>query len=140
MTSIDERLEPGEEIVYQARVHGFSYIVAVAYLLTIMTPGKLSGLATTRVVLTNKRVIGKSGALMQERVDLAYKDIDLVKSRQGILGKIFDYGTLVIVDKNGKRTKFHGISEPLDVQLQIEEAIEMAVLGRKLSQVKMDKF
>jgi hypothetical protein len=140
MAYIEERLEPGETIVYKARVHRLSYIVAIVYFAIMMTPGKFSGLASTRLALTNKRIIGKTGMLMRSSIDIPYKDVYTVTTQQGILGKLFDYGTLIVSGKNGDKVKFKGISEPIDVKIQIDEAVEMAVLGRKLSQVVMDKW
>ncbi len=48
-------LEPGEYIIHQARIHPCAYISALLYFALLMTPGRLTGLASTRLAVTNKR-------------------------------------------------------------------------------------
>jgi len=105
-----------------------------------MMPGRFSGLATTKLALTNKRVLGKTGLLRQKTLAIAYTDVETAHVQRGLLGTLFDYGSVTIVTKDGSRVKFRGIAEPLDVQMQIEEEAEMVTLGRKLSQVVIGKW
>jgi len=135
--SLSITLEPGERIVYKARVRWVAYIYPLILLLSMLAFRQLTRLSTTELILTDKRLLGKVG---MQRIALPYADIGVVRSRQGLLGKLFDYGRVVIVGNDGKRTVFRGIVEPLDVRLQIEEAIEMAVLGRNLSRVELKNW
>ena len=133
MSYIDNLLEPGETIRTRAHVHRISYIGALILLAALMTPGRLSGLASTELALTEKRVIGKTGLIRRKKISLYYKDIEIARVSQGILGRLFDYGSLTISGKDGSRITFKGIAWPLDLQQQIEEAVEVAVLGHKLA-------
>ena len=138
MAYIEANLEPGERIVCKARVHRIAYVYPIILLLGAMAFRGVTRLASTELALTDKRVIGKVG--MGKRMDLAYSAVESVRVKRGLLGMLFDYGDIIITGNDGRKTKFRGICEPLDLQIQIDEGIEMAVLGRKLSQTVMEKF
>jgi len=134
MSYIETQLDPGERIVYRVRTRWTAYIWAIALLVGLMAFGRFTGLVTTELALTDKRVIGKTGLIRRKYVDLPYAAIAVARAQRGLFGILFDYGALTIVGNDGSRVKFLGLAEPLDIQIQIEEAVEMAVLGRKLSQ------
>jgi uncharacterized membrane protein YdbT with pleckstrin-like domain len=101
-----------------------------------MLPFGLMRLAGTELALTNKRIIGKTG---RTTIALPHAKIQHISVRQGILGHILGYGTVVITGKDGSEAKFKGIVWPLIFQQEVDEAIEMAVLGRKLSDYGMEE-
>lgn len=129
----DVKLLPGEEIVWEARIAWVAYIYAIVMFLALLVMRDLSSLATTRLTLTNKRVIGSRGLVYSKMLDVSYDQIASVHVARGLFGTIFDFGTVTILTKNGRKFACHSIAEPLYVQMQIEEAIEIAVLGYKLS-------
>lgn len=139
MAYIESMLKPGERIIYRARVGWAAHATQLALLCTIMSLG-IFKLLRTRLALTDKRVIGETGFFNHKHLALEYAQVELVRMQQGVLGKLFNYGSVTIIGKDGGKVKFPGIAWPLDVQMQIEEANEMAVLGRKLSQTVMEKF
>ncbi len=140
MSFIENNLQPGEHIVYQARIRKLAYVYPLLLLAGLLMFGRFTGLATTELALTDKRVLGKLGMVYRKRLDLPHAAVAIVRVRQGLLGKLFDYGSVTIAGNDGSRILFRGIAEPFDVQMQIEEAVEMAVLGRKLSQEVMKKW
>lgn len=107
-------------------------------LIVLLVPGKISN--TTALILTDKRVISSSGLIRRKITTLPYNTIDMAKAKQGLLGGLLDYGALTIIGKDDVRLRFKGIAEPFFVQMQIEEAVEMATIGKKLSQIVMGKF
>jgi|GEM_PF-6850180 len=96
-------------------------------------PSRITGLASTELALTNKRIIGRVGMFRRRKLSLPHRAIELVKSQRGLLGMMFNYGTLIILGRDGTRIKFRGIAHPLDMELQCNEAAEIATLGRSLS-------
>jgi uncharacterized membrane protein YdbT with pleckstrin-like domain len=132
-------LEPGERITCAFRVHWCAYIPALAFVGLLMTPGPITGLVTTRLALTNKRVLAQAGFFRQKTLTLPHKDIETVKVRQGFIGMLFDYGDLILTGHN-QRIRLRGIAEPFDALIQINEANELATLGRKLSQTPLAKW
>jgi hypothetical protein len=127
MSYIEDNLEFGEEVVVRARIHWFAYIGAIFYCVLLFMPSRLSGLATTSLALTNKRLIGKTGMIMRKEIAVKFADIETARVQQG---------ALIITAKGGIRIVFKGIANPRGLQQKIEEAIEIAVLGRRLPQFK----
>lgn len=51
---------------------------------------------TTKLIITNKRVSGKTGLINTNELDSPLNKINGVQVRQGLFGKIFNYGTVSI--------------------------------------------
>lgn len=51
---------------------------------------------TTKLIITNKRVNGKTGLINTNELDSPLNKINGVQVRQGFFGKIFNYGTISI--------------------------------------------
>lgn len=133
-------LAPDEQIIRKVRVSKIACFNALALFAALMATGKLGSLFTTDLALTNKRVIGKRGLFIKRNVDVPYSEVAGVKVKRGLLGGLFDYGSLIIQAKDGGRTIFYGIAEPHDIQLQIQELSETAVLGYTLAQYTQVRF
>jgi uncharacterized membrane protein YdbT with pleckstrin-like domain len=127
-------------VLCRAKICLLAYLYAVLIFALAMTPGAFTRLATTELALTTKRVIGKKGLFRRKTIDINLANIQVAHVRQGLLGKLFNYGAITIGGKDGSRMVFHGIVEPVDFQIQLQEAVEMAVLGHKLSQATMEKW
>jgi len=64
---------------------------------------------------------------------IAHAKIEGVSVEQGLLGRFLDYGSVTIRSRDGSKVKFKGIVWPLIFQQEADEAVEIAVLGKKLS-------
>ena len=95
-------------------------------------PGRIVGLVTTELALTNKRILGRVGMFRRKKIVLSHKDIELVVAQRGLIGLLFNYGAVTISGKSGVRVKFRGISKPHDMEQRIDKSTEIAVLGRAL--------
>ncbi len=51
---------------------------------------------TTKLIITNKRVNGQTGLINTNELDSPLNKINGVQVRQGLFGKIFNYGTICI--------------------------------------------
>ena len=51
---------------------------------------------TTELAVTNKRVIAKSGIVRRNVIDVANTKIEGVTYHQGIIGRIFGYGSILV--------------------------------------------
>lgn len=127
------KLSLGEQVICEARVSRVAYVFSFLWLILLLAVGGFSGLITTKFVVTNKRVRGTRGAIRRKTIDVALAEISTVRVQRGLTGKIFDYGTLTVMTRAGDQHVFKGISAPLYVKQEIEEAIEVSVLGHKLS-------
>jgi len=132
MSYIKQILEPGEEITCQAGTCWIAYLTALAIFACTFHPAPLLRLISTELALTNKRLIGKTGILGKSHIAIAHAKIESISVRQTGLGKFLDYGQVIIRGKDGSKTVFKGIRWPLILQMEVDEAIEIAVLGRRL--------
>lgn len=68
---------------------------------------------TTELAFTNKRVIAKFGFISRYTVELNIAKVESIQVEQGILGRIFNYGTLVISGAGNPQAPIIGISKPM---------------------------
>jgi len=68
---------------------------------------------TTELAFTNKRVIAKSGFIRRQTVELNLVKVESLQVNQGIVGRIFNFGTLVISGAGNPQAPIKGISNPM---------------------------
>lgn len=68
---------------------------------------------TTELVITNKRVIAKFGLIARSTVELKIERIESVQVVQGIFGRIFNFGSLIISGGGAPQAPISGINDPL---------------------------
>lgn len=109
---VDSALLPNEQIISEARPHWAMFVApaSVVVLGAMMSdPGGIIVIAgllwgvfrllvflTTEMVLTNKRVIAKSGIIRRNVIDVSNTKIEGVTYHQGIIGRIFGYGSVLV--------------------------------------------
>lgn len=84
---------------------------------------------TTELAITNKRVIAKFGFVSRRTVEINLNKVESIQVDQGLLGRIFDFGTLVISGAGEPQATIPGISEPIRFRKAFVEAQE-AAFGR----------
>ena len=119
---IDQVLIPGEALVYRARISVISLMPLI--LLGLVTIWLVIGLvfwimawikyATTELAITNKRVIAKSGLIQRKTMEMFLNKIESVQVEQGILGRMFDYGTVTLAGTGVNAAAFADIAKPLE--------------------------
>ena len=70
--------------------------------------------ATTELAITNKRVIAKSGLVQRKTMEMFLNKIESVQVDQGILARMFDYGTVTIAGTGIHSAPFANIAKPLE--------------------------
>ena len=68
---------------------------------------------TTELAFTNKRVIAKFGFISRQTIELNISKVESIQVNQGILGRIFNFGTLVISGAGNPQAPIPGISDPM---------------------------
>lgn len=147
--SVEEHLQPGEEILYRAHTSRIS-LVPLALLLALALaaalfawnwaeniPGTIVALVAAALVgialawknfvlrsneyvLTNHRVIQQMGILNKRSVDSRLDKINNVEHRQSVWGRIFGYGEVAIDTASETGTSvFKNVSRPLDFKRAI---------------------
>jgi uncharacterized membrane protein YdbT with pleckstrin-like domain len=111
-----------EKLIYEAKISVWSLLPLLVlgfFLLFLWGLGLLCWLAafipykTTELAFTNKRVIAKFGFISRQTVELNLAKVESVQVNQGILGRISNYGTLVISGAGNPQAPIPGISNPM---------------------------
>lgn len=152
--SVEEHLQPGEEILYRAATSRISLaphfaLLAVAVVAALLAwtlaesiPGTIVALIvaalfgivlawknyvlrTNEYVLTNHRVIQQMGILNKRSVDSRLDKINNVEHQQSVWGRIFGFGDVMIDTASETGTAvFRNISRPLDFKRAIVSVSE----------------
>lgn len=138
MSYVQSVLVPGETVIVQARTHWFIYLHAIFWLLvggvlSVLLPFPVGILgycvlafglflllkawiyvASTELAVTSARVIAKFGFIRRETVELRHSKVESLHVNQSIVGRIFNYGSVVITGSGGTNAPIPYISDPLN--------------------------
>jgi hypothetical protein len=73
---------------------------------------ELFSLLTTQLILTNKRVIFKTGLIFRKQQAFNYDSFEKVAIKQGFFGKIFGFGKIYLQAFGGIKMQLHHIAAP----------------------------
>lgn len=74
--------------------------------------------------MTNKRVISKIGLFRRITDELSLSKVESVKVDQGIIGRIFNFGTVSIIGTGGSRAVMKPIVSPVEFRKIVQEALD----------------
>ena len=129
MSYIEESLSTGEKIEALFRLHWFAWIPMFIWIvLGLLTFGltwlvaiyEFLRLKCLEQGLTNKRVILKKGIISRKTEEMKLTSIETVEINQGVIGRIFGFGTVKISGRGISDVIFNGIDDPISVKRQIE--------------------
>ena len=78
---------------------------------------------TTKITVTNRKFSGHTGLINTSHLDCPLNKISGVQVQQGLFGKIFNYGT-IIVSTSSTVARYMHISNPNDFVLVLNNLIE----------------
>ena len=81
---------------------------------------------TTELAVTNKRVIVKSGFISRQTVEINIAKVESIQVHQDVMGRLFNYGTLVISGAGDPQAPIVGISNPMEFRRAFMEAQDQA--------------
>jgi len=149
MGYVEKNLMPGEEVTYRASLHWIIYtgpvlvgllalllLISMAWNQNLAPVASLGGLLlivaavlafsrwvtsrTSEFAVTNKRVIIKLGLVRRHALELLLTKVESIGVDQGIVGRIFGYGTIVVIGTGGTREAFQNIAQPLEFRKQVQ--------------------
>lgn len=129
MSYIEQSLSTGEQVEGLFKLHWFAWVPMVIWIiLGFLTMGLTWVIALYEFLrlkfleqgVTNKRVILKTGILSRKTEEMKLKSIETVEINQGLLGRIFGFGTIKITGRGISSLIFKGIDDPMSVKRQIE--------------------
>jgi uncharacterized membrane protein YdbT with pleckstrin-like domain len=139
----EKHLMEGERIVYRARLHRVIFvpplvlalvgavaailihiylanpmaagIVGVAFLIValLVASPRFIRYMSSEFVVTNKRVIVKVGFVQRQTLELVLAKVETIGVEQTILGRILNYGTIIVTGTGGTKEPFKDIASPI---------------------------
>lgn len=152
MSYIEENLLPGESVVYRTKLSKANFIFPIITIILCTIIAALVWDGTTAFVffsfllmgvilpweigayiqyrsaefgITNKRVLVKIGLIRRISLETMLSKIEGIQVYQGILGRLFNYGTIVIKGTGGTSNPFTQIDSPLRFRTKVQEQISL---------------
>ena len=136
MWDIEQHIQKEEKIKYQGTPEWVGYLgVFILALLTIWTviiplilvPIAIFSKLSTKYIITNKRVAGRYGIISEDFKSATFKHITSVRTKQGLIGKIFNFGNIIIDTAGtgmGVDFVWKYVKDPVKIKNRIEEYID----------------
>lgn len=146
MSYLSRRLATGEEVVHEGRFNWIQKLwpwialVALGILVIgiVIWATALVRMGTTRMMVTNRRVLLKRGFFTINVDELTLNSVEGAEIHQGVLGRIFGYGKLVLRGKGETRIEFPTMDRPGRFRAAIEAA-RMQDENRVVRTVEVDE-
>lgn len=84
---------------------------------------------TTELAITTRRVIVKFGFIRRSTVEINIGKVESIQVEQEVLGRVFNFGTLVISGAGAAQAPIPGISRPMEFRKAFIEAQDHAKSG-----------
>lgn len=137
MSYVDSVLQPGETIRYRGDIHWKVYLPGLVLLVVavlcfgtgpwglVLGPIVIVAAAgflawawflrwTTEIAVTNRRIIYKRGFVQRHTVEMNMDKVESVDVNQSVLGRLLDYGDIIVRGTGASLEPFRGIGAPLD--------------------------
>ncbi|WP_293893710.1 PH domain-containing protein [Flavobacterium sp.] len=116
---VDNNLIKDEHVELETTYHWIIFCNLRALLTLFIAP--MIDRYSDEFAITNRRVIVKTGLISRKTFEMNLSKIESVNVDQGILGRIFGYGTITIVGSGGTRETFPKIQNPLGFRKKFQE-------------------
>ena len=145
MPYTESHLLPGETIKYKGHLHWLPFLpayllialfTAVAVVGVIMETWWIAivGLAiaiptfawlyiaktTSEFSVTDQRVVIKVGFIRRRTVETMLGKVESIGVQQSLIGRLFDFGSILVVGTGGTQDNFNNISDPLEFRRQVQ--------------------
>jgi uncharacterized membrane protein YdbT with pleckstrin-like domain len=139
MSYVESNLMPEEHVVHTAKVHWCVFMPGIPFLaICLLHAAALGGVrdnpgffifmwvaivffvrafllrATTEFAVTSRRVVVKFGAFRHHSIELNLSKVESFEVVQGILGRMFGYGTINVNGTGGVRTSIRNIDKAVE--------------------------
>lgn len=146
MGYIDANLLDGEQVIYRAKLHwmvfsrsavwgflalmflsasSYGWGVFLVLLALIDCVAALIEYKTSEFGITNKRVLIKVGFLSRKSLETLLPKVEGIQVDQGLLGRMLNYGTIIVTGTGGTHSPFKKISAPFEFRRRVQEQISL---------------
>ncbi len=148
MSYVESQLLPGEQIRYRAHLHWVAFLGAFGVLALTMVFALVAWLAPVRELwylvaalgliavvtlligyitykssefaVTDRRVIIKVGFIQRRTLETMLSKVEAVGVDQGLLGRVFGFGTITVTGTGGTHEQFQRIAAPLEFRKHVQ--------------------
>ncbi len=144
MSFFEKNLMGGEQIVYRTRLHpiiffwqgvlllygiikiagGLQWGKGVVFLAFVWAISPLVAMITSEFAVTNKRVLVKVGFIWRNSLEILLTKVEGIEVNQSVLGRLLNYGTIIVKGTGGTGTPFKHICDPIALRKSVQEQIE----------------
>lgn len=139
---IDQNLARDEKVIVKAQVTWLSqfwYLLFGGLFVLMALPSKsfvffLIGVIfiaiaaihviTTELALTNRRIIAKSGLIRRNTIELKVNRVESLGVDQGVLGRIFNFGSITVKGVGGSNAPIPYIARPMEFRQQVNHHLD----------------
>jgi uncharacterized membrane protein YdbT with pleckstrin-like domain len=153
MSYVDANLLENEQVMYRTRLHwkvfvppllfaavvalplawmalsdrwnGFAWIPVVIVLVWLIAA--LVKRQTSEFVVTNKRVLMKTGVFTVRSIELLLSKVEAIAVHQSLAGRMLGYGDIVLTGSGGTKEPFSSIQSPLAFRNAVQAASDARV-------------
>jgi uncharacterized membrane protein YdbT with pleckstrin-like domain len=79
---------------------------------------------STELVITSKRLIAKFGVTSTQSIEIRFDRIETVRVKQSLMGRILNYGDIVVTGTGSTFDPIPNISKPMKFRAALNDAIE----------------
>ena len=108
----ENNLLNGEQITHKTTYHWMHFFTREGFFTLFILP--LIEQFTDEFVITNRRIIIKKGWITLDTLEISLQKIEAVNVYQSIFGRIWNYGSIIVVGTGGTRERFHYIKKPIE--------------------------
>lgn len=148
MSYVESTLVPGERIIYRAYLHwttflgaGFLFVLftimaivfvtredsqSAAFIVFVLGAVPLAGAyiryKSSEFAVTDKRVLIKTGLVRRHTLETLLNKVENISVEQGLLGRVLNYGTILVTGTGSTKETFSNIAAPLEFRKQVQGA------------------
>jgi uncharacterized membrane protein YdbT with pleckstrin-like domain len=148
MGYVSANLLQDEQVAHEAKLHGIVFLGPTLVLLPgllMLGGGDLAGGApflivpalawglgvalnywTSEFAVTNRRILAKVGLIQRRSLEVNLSKVESIEVNQSILGRILNYGTIVVRGTGGTREPFKNVADPLALRMSAQKQAAFA--------------
>jgi len=116
---VNNNLLRDEHIVFETTYHWIIFFELKSIFTLFISP--ILRRWSDEFVVTNKRIVVKTGIISRYTFEMNLNKVETVNVDQSIFGRIFGYGTIIIIGTGGTRETFATIARPLEFRRNFQE-------------------
>jgi uncharacterized membrane protein YdbT with pleckstrin-like domain len=116
---VNNHLIKDESVVFETKYHWVIFFTLKSLFTLTIYP--MIERAISEFVITNRRIIIKTGFVARSTFEMNISKIESVNVDQSVMARIFNYGSITIIGTGGTRETFHNISRPMEFRKAFQE-------------------